>query len=259
MNLTIQSLSKEEELAEKRRELEAKTLLLAERELELASLRSELAYFERVYMKRVGRLYVELDELRAKIAWRRARENRKDEAAQEEATAKNEQAWRSREEYERSQRMPVLDLPPEKAEDLKAVYRRLAKACHPDATVDPQEKERRTRLMADINAAYASGDLEKLLQLEQELKSSPDTVSGEGIVAELSRISRQITQIDRRLQEIVSEIDSLKSSPLWQLYQQAKSYEARGVDMLAELADRVKKQIEEYKRQTEKPVQARSR
>jgi hypothetical protein len=58
----------EEEVLRKREELAAVRATLAERELELIDLRSELAAFERRYLRQVGTLYAELDEWKARIS-----------------------------------------------------------------------------------------------------------------------------------------------------------------------------------------------
>lgn len=58
----------------------------------------------------------------------------------------------------------------EQAEDAKAalrsIYRQLASALHPDREPDPVERERKTALMGQANAAYERGDLMALLRLQ---------------------------------------------------------------------------------------------
>src|SRR5579871_2683092 len=61
------------ELLRKREELAAIRATLAERELELVDLRSQLAAFEGRYLREVGTLYAELDEWNARIAELNAR------------------------------------------------------------------------------------------------------------------------------------------------------------------------------------------
>ncbi len=58
----------EEEILRKREELAAIRATLAERELELVDLRSQLAAFEGRYLRQVGTLYAELDEWKARIS-----------------------------------------------------------------------------------------------------------------------------------------------------------------------------------------------
>jgi hypothetical protein len=58
----------EHELERKQAELVALEAELIQRELDLATLRAELAYFESRYLRTVGVLYAELDEIEAQIA-----------------------------------------------------------------------------------------------------------------------------------------------------------------------------------------------
>ncbi len=65
----------ERELASKREEQATLEVELAERELRSANLRAELGAFERRYLHFVGVRYAELDELKAQIAERLAKEH----------------------------------------------------------------------------------------------------------------------------------------------------------------------------------------
>ena len=66
-DIVRQLTPEEEELFRKREELAAVRTTLAERELELADFRSQLAVFNGRYMRQVGVLYAELDDWQAKI------------------------------------------------------------------------------------------------------------------------------------------------------------------------------------------------
>src|ERR1035438_2961302 len=65
----------EKEILRKREELAAIRAILAERELDLVDLRSQLAAFEGRYLRQVGTLYAELDEWKARISELKARLN----------------------------------------------------------------------------------------------------------------------------------------------------------------------------------------
>lgn len=49
---------------------------------------------------------------------------------------------------------------------LRTMYRQLASALHPDRETDPAERERKSALMSQANAAYERGDLTTLLRLQ---------------------------------------------------------------------------------------------
>jgi len=87
----------EEEVLRKREELAAIRAILAERELELVDLRSQLAVFEGRYLRQVGTLYAELDEWTARIAELQA-QVRPSEASKSQAEEAREQARQSYED-----------------------------------------------------------------------------------------------------------------------------------------------------------------
>ena len=49
---------------------------------------------------------------------------------------------------------------------MRSIYRQLASALHPDRETDPVERERKSALMGQANAAYERGDLTTLLRLQ---------------------------------------------------------------------------------------------
>jgi hypothetical protein len=85
----------ERELAKKRAQLATLEAELAQRELDLSTLQNELRAFEARYLRIVGVLYAELDELAARIAEAQARQRPSDPTAHS-ARHKPEQRPRSR-------------------------------------------------------------------------------------------------------------------------------------------------------------------
>ena len=243
-------LPEEQELERKRVELEEKQNLLADRELELATTRSRLIAFEQIYMEKVGRLYVELDELQSQLASLHSTRLPDNRETSEAARQAREQAESSRAEYER--RKETLGPSSEQKEptpELKSLYRRLAKQFHPDTTLDPQEKTRRSAIMAQINDAYERGDLKALQRMSDELAISPEAVLGDGVGAELIRIIRKIAQIDRRLVALEQELMQLKESDVFRLAEQYEEYKQQGRDLLEALAADVTRRIDEVRQQ----------
>lgn len=250
MNRTKPLLPEEQELERKRAELEDKRTLLADRELELATIRSALNAFEQVYLEKVGRLYVELDELQAQLASLRAAQLGDNDDSSEKVRQAQQQAGESRAEYER--RKEVLGPPIERKEpsqELKSLYRRLAKQFHPDGSLDPQEKTQRSVIMAQINEAYARGDVATLQRMDNELAISPEAVSGEGIGVELIRVIRKMAQIDGRLATLEQEIVQLQESELFQLRAQHEESTRQGRDLLDALAVGILRRIAETRAQ----------
>jgi len=117
------------ELARKREEQAALEADLADRELRVANLGAELLAFERQYLHFVGLRYAELDELKAQIAERLAKEQPTNERAQQAAREARARASETKSAAgEKAAEEPrAFHASPE----MKRLYRDVAKRIHP--------------------------------------------------------------------------------------------------------------------------------
>lgn len=239
------ALSPEErKLEHMRAELEALQTVLAKSELELTTLQVTLEDFERRYVRVVGATLARLDEVNARIADILALLNPQDTATARQATQARAQADASAESCCFGADVPEPPSQPvERSEDLKALYRQLAKTVHPDLTTDPTERARRTQWMAEVNAAYRDCDENRLRTLMNEWQHSPESVAGDGIGAQLIRLIRQIAQVESRIAAVAVELEQLRSTGLYTLYAKAIAAQQNGGDLLAMLAAEVEVQI----------------
>jgi hypothetical protein len=166
LQITRRLKPEDEEILRKREELAAVRATLAERELELVDLRKQLAAFEGRYLRRVGTLYAELDEWKARISELHARLN-PSAASQAQAEEAREQARHTYEDaHGKASETPDFTPSP----DLKRLFREVAKRIHPDFSKDSIDLERRTRFMAEANRAYEAGDAEALQRILDEYR-----------------------------------------------------------------------------------------
>lgn len=255
MTQIVVAKPEDEELAKKRAELAQLESELADRELYLVNLTAQLAVFERRYIEVVGTLYAKLDDINARITERRARQNTGDRKAQEAAKQARTQANESRAAVEVKQ--PELSATGP-SEELKRLYREVAKRVHPDLTMDLADRAVRERLMSEANRAYELGDVACLRRILDEYETSPETVKGEGTGAELVRVIRKITQVKKRLNQIEKEVQRVAVSEMAKLRAKSEEYERRGRNLLAEMAAQMERQIAAARReeQTATPKQS---
>jgi hypothetical protein len=83
---------------------------------------------------------------------------------------------------------------------LRAVFRQLASALHPDRELDPAERARKTALMQEVNRAYDARDLLALLELQLKIEQIDP-----GALADLAR--ERLVHYNRVLQEQVARLE----------------------------------------------------
>lgn len=239
------------ELQKKLAELAQLEIKLADRELELSTLAAELAAFEKQYMNVVGRRYAELDEIEARIAEINAKRNPGDTAAQEEATSKRRNAdssadaARDMDDHENYQRFQPSD-------QLKKLFRNVAKAVHPDLANNDEDRVRREKMMKEANDAYSAGDEDALQRILQDWNASPESVTGEGVAVELVRTIRKIAQVENRLREIDRQLEELKANDLYVLRSKVEEAGKDERDLLAMMAAQLDEQIEDMRGRVER-------
>jgi hypothetical protein len=229
----------ERELENKKAALAALEADLIQRELDLATLRTELASFENGYLGTVGILYAVLDQIEAQIAEAEARRRPSDLGAQEAAARARTQAEES---FQNARAIGESKSKP--TEGLKKLFREVAKLIHPDLATNDPDHARRQKLMAEANRAYAEGDEAKLQAILTEWETSPESVEGEGVGPELIRVIRKISQIQRRFAEIEAEMQQLKTADLYQLWSRTEEVKNQGRDLFKEMATQVEREID---------------
>ena len=135
--------------------------------------------------------------------------------------------------------------------ELKKLYRDVAKRVHPDLATDGADRAERERLMAEANRAYRQGDVDALRRILEEYESSPESVQGTGVAADLVRVIRQIKQLQKRLVQIELEITSLGTSDIAKLKVKAEDVSNQGRNLLAEMAQDLKRRIDHERRRFE--------
>lgn len=204
----------EKELEHKKAVLSELKDSLANRELELATLKAELLSFQHIYFEAVGQLISELDELEAQIAEAIAKKTPKAKTSAKSASSTRARARESARAFKEESENPLHKRKFVPTEDLKQMFREVAKKIHPDLASDETDRTIREELMKRANEAYQEGDYEKLQSILDEYEARPESIEGNSIGAELIRVIRDIDSIDKRINAIANEIDDIMKSEL---------------------------------------------
>jgi hypothetical protein len=91
---------------------------------------------------------------------------------------------------------------------IREVYRKLASELHPDRETDPQERERKTRLMQRVNEAYQKNNLLQLLELQLELEHidqhALNSMSEERLKHYNAILKEQVRELDQEVLHVES-------------------------------------------------------
>jgi hypothetical protein len=234
-------------LLDKREQLAMVRTTLAERESELAQVRAQLKNFEGRYLRQVGILYAELDDLEARIAEREV-DLYDSDSARRHAVETRQRAQETHDAaFGEAHEAEEFDPPP----SLKTLFRDVAKRIHPDFARDDAEQKHFTLLMARANQAYSRGDTETLQRLLDDHREINASIAAEAAAAELLRITRQILHAQRDIATLDAERHTLLASDIAQLYFDAETAAREHRDLLSELSTSLHEQIADAQRRFE--------
>ncbi|MEO8648098.1 MAG: hypothetical protein ABI539_02915 [Acidobacteriota bacterium] len=247
--MKTETLAPEEiELQKKRLVLERIKDRLADREEEMADLRGRLERFEARYTMEVGRLYAEQDEIDAQIAEEEVKLVPDDEEIKKKA---EELRRRAEESAARAQAELEADSAQIPTAEAKKAYHNIARIIHPDLALDQAEKDKRHGLMAQLNAAYSSGDQSELDRLVESYRNSPELIAGDSLADDLVRSIRQIYQVNARIRELSGEKQKAEASELFGLLGKVEAESDAGRDLLKQMAERARTHIKKSARRLE--------
>jgi hypothetical protein len=209
---------------------------LAARERDLGTFKSELQQLQARYLKGVGALYARLTEIETAVAEEEIRAGLRqppefDESADDDAAGTGPDG------------VPSCSNRSVPSDDLKRVFRDLAKAIHPDLALDEPARCRRHSLMSEANRAYAERDADRLRLILRAWERSPESVPDDDPDADRLRVQRRVAQIDERLVAIETEFADLRASAIGRLQQKIADAKRQGWDLFAEMVLQVKREV----------------
>ncbi len=219
---------------------------LADKELKLHDLETNLNKFNLRYKQKVGKLYAELDRVNADIAKIEAGKFKTPESernAEEADKQAKQSAFEAGIDDESQKLLDEPDLKVEPTEELRQLFKKAAMKFHPDRTTDEAEKVRRTKLMSELNKAYDAGDVDKIKALIDGASADPDEITGSDLGSKLIKAIRQLAQIQKRIADIDAQIKALEQSDDYLLMDDVLVREKSGLDPLAVLAETLKDEI----------------
>lgn len=222
---------------------------LIEFEIALETFRVEVENFSRLHHQRLGPMYARLDELDAMIAEARA-----------SRSGDPEDLRKAREARAMVQPMPGIEelfhdwldsdgLSPEAAamltdqpvqppkrvrpsDEVRKLYRDLARKAHPDLAQDDTERARRDEFITRVNAAYGRGDEALLRQLAEEWAAGP--APKEPRLSESEELYARLEWLAQRKEMLTLVAQELEQSAIGAMLQMAPEDPDRLLEEIAE-------------------------
>lgn len=256
------SLSRELAASDPSQQLRAELALLVqelgEMELEFATAQAELAEFTRRYHTLIGYKLVELDQLHAQLAQRRATHQPQDPGMQQaarQATRQAEESRRESAEFEAAERLQERPFAP--TSDIKKLFRQLAQKIHPDRADNEEDRAWRTELMSEANRAYRNGDVMVLTEILQLWQRGPEAAATATATAstqnpahapsdgrsQIRRLQAEIRRVRQRIEAISQQLNRLLASRLYELFSAANLAHRQERDLLQEMAVELDRQL----------------
>ena len=203
-----------------------------QRESDLDALKVELQKLQSRYLGEIGSLYRELSELEDRIYEAEVRAGLRKPA--EEAAPGNQEPDPVEADggFQCSNRSQPSD-------ELKKVFRDVAKSIHPDLAIDGPEWNRRHSLMAEANRAYAERDADRLRLILHAWRNDPASIADD----EPNATPRRIAMLEQQLFVIDAEFAELRESAIYRLKTKIESTRAEGWDLFAEMRLQVKSEV----------------
>lgn len=208
---------------------------VAERKGELAALQEEFRRFKARYAQVVGGPLAELAEAEREVREAEARlAGLHGEGGTEEDDDRDFYAAR----------------PAPAQTSLRKLFWSVARLFHPDHASDEREAERRHRIMAEASRAYTDGDAESLSTLlgDEQLQFFCSRAAHEDQPADLAT---RLLNLKEELRTAEFGIKRIRQDRLYHLMLKAEAEAAEGRDALADMADRLRRQIAKARRRLE--------
>jgi prefoldin subunit 5 len=129
---------------------------------------------------------------------------------------------------------------------IRQIFLRLADVFHPDKTLEDKDREYRTEVMKEINQAYQSGDLARLLAIEKQhqMGETIDRDSEDDLTRRCQQIERENEFLNSQFTTLKQEIRTTKNTPEGSIVAEYKKLTKAGLDPIGEMVAETESQVE---------------
>lgn len=228
--------------------------LISGKEQEKADLQSVIDRFLNRLRQRLGNIILrelllktEVANLQAQITGKRTDSETYEELKEEYA--------RNQKTIEADKNRDIPTLPEDKQLSMKKMFREAVFAAHPDHfNGNPEKEAKANSLTARLNEAYRQSDFETVREIWQSLKDGTAFGVALSEIEDLGRLELMLVKLRIKLQNLVKEINSIKSDELYIVAKDRSSWEDWFFDYEKKIKDNIEMLIEQISKLKSKSV-----
>lgn len=175
---------------------------------ELAEIEKTINNFSNKHNQELGEVLKNLLKFRKEKLEVEKDLNKKKQKDFEEAKAEYEEF---NENYEFLKTEKLFDLNDEEKIEIKKAYRKATKLCHPDI-VSNDFKIQAEEIFKELKKAYEENNIKRVKEILDNLEKENLFVNKSESITEKSKLKIEILNLKNKLDKIISEIESVKSS-----------------------------------------------
>jgi len=185
---------------------------------------NEIMDFNTQYHLRLGDIIQDILKLRKKILEKLAQRSEKNQTGAESSKTKTdyEEAKKDYEEFSNEYKetkltnVDVRKISDEDQKELKKLYRKGVKLCHPDITTD-KLKEQAHEIMQSLNKAYYNKDLDGVREIVNALEAGTSFTIASDSIDDKELLKAKIDEFREKIDLLEKDIIALKEDDVYQI------------------------------------------
>ena len=155
--------------------------------------------------------------------------------------------YRQEHENIKEQQKDIDTLNAEEKKELKKLYKKAARLCHPDIVAD-EHKEHAHEIMQALNAAYSKQDLAEVKMILLSLENGTGFTVSSDAIDDAKILKMKIDEIKSKLYEVKSEVEEIQKDETFTTLSELDDWDAY-FDELKEDLQKEKERLEEEARE----------
>ncbi|MDJ0515109.1 MAG: J domain-containing protein [Trichodesmium sp. MO_231.B1] len=137
---------------------------------------------------------------------------------------------------------------PRPSRDLRKIFLKLADKFHPDKATEHETRILYTEIMKEINVAYQSGDLARLLEIERDKNQEIVNFYQNDSEKECERLGKEIELLSQQYEQVKAELREVKNTPQGNMVKQYRKAKRKGEDLMEIMLEEVEFELRSLKK-----------